>query len=578
MKKIFNIVLLGLVMVAASSCKKYLDVNDNPNSPTSSSPDLVLPQALVATASTALTFNNYGAWVAGYQANASGYGAYGGGVLTYAYTTTDNNGLFTGPYSNIKDYNYVLVNTAPTGDQMYFNAVARTMIAFQFARMVDQYGDLPYFDSFKGATNLTPKYDKAEDIYKDLVKQLNTAIATFKATPTGTTQAIDKTTTGKIDVMFNGNITRWAQFANTLKLRLLVRSAKVPSMATFVAAEKASLPTSNAGYLEDDAIVNPDYVAVAGKVNPMFASYAYTLTSTGADLTRIPTRWALSFYDGGKLVDRHRGAAIYRSFAAGSTKKNQLGNQTGTYDVGIDGSAWFSQQGVDYAAGNTATGSNATSIGIIKGATAGQVIMLAAESYFLQAEAGLSDVNIVTTGTVQSNFEKGISASYTYLYKTPANAVTTQKDPVLYTVTPTPGTIADANPTTGVIPANIPAQYSVTKSLQDYKADNAASFLVNINLAASDEERREAIINQKYIAMNLITSDESWNEYRRTGYPKVTGTTATTTFASTQSSITARPDKLPVRVLYPDEEYKLNPLNVPQNVSTTTSRIFWDLN
>ena len=358
MKKTFNILLMGLVLFTITSCKKYLDVNENPNSPTESTPDLVLPQALVTTANTALTFNNYGAWVAGYQANASGYGAYGGGVLTYQYTTTDNNGLFTGPYSNIKDYNYVLTNTSPTGDQKYFNAAARLMIAYQFQKMVDQYGDIPYFDTFKGAANLTPKYDKGEDIYKDLVAQVNTAIASFSSAATPTTQSLGKTSTGVVDPMFGGDISRWIQFANTIKLRMLVRIAKVGSLSSFVAAQKASLPTSNAGYITDDVLVNPEYTNVAGKVSPMFASYGWTTTGGSADLTRIPTRYVVAFYDGGKLTDRHRGAAIYRGFYPDSSefkadptkpivainnKRHQLGIITGTYDAGIAGSPWFSQ-------------------------------------------------------------------------------------------------------------------------------------------------------------------------------------------------------------------------------------------
>ncbi len=561
MKKIFNIFLAGCLLISVSSCEKYLDVNTNPNSPTESTPDLVLPQALVTTAGNSITYNAYGNWVGGFQANASGYGGFGS-VINYNYTTTDNNGLFTGPYSNIKDYNYVLQKTAPTGDLMYFNAVARTMIAFQFARMVDQYGDIPYFDTFKGAENLTPKYDKAEDIYKALVAELNTAIASFKATPPASVQKIDRTSTGKIDVLFGGDVVKWAAFANTLKLRMLVRIAKVPSMTAFVATQKASLPTTPAGYLAEDAIVNPDYTNVAGKVSPMFANYAWSTTSASANLTIIPTTWILSFYNGTKLTDPHRGTAIFRSFTGGATKKNQLGNTTGTYDVGIAGSPWFSAQGIDYAAGNTNTGATATSIGIIKGATAGQVIMLLSESLFLQAEASLADVAIVTTAPTATNFENGILASYNYSYKTPSNAVSTLNDPVLYTTSTTP-TVAQP--------------YSAAKSLADYKAANAGTYLVNIALATTDEQRREAIITQKYIALNFITSDEAWNEYRRTGYPAITGNTATTTFAATQSIITNRADKLPTRVLYPDEEYKLNPANVPTGITTTT-RIFWDLN
>jgi hypothetical protein len=40
MKKIVY-VIAGAAIVFASSCKKYLDINENPNSPTASTADLV---------------------------------------------------------------------------------------------------------------------------------------------------------------------------------------------------------------------------------------------------------------------------------------------------------------------------------------------------------------------------------------------------------------------------------------------------------------------------------------------------------------------------------------------------------
>ena len=58
MRKIITGIVIGMVVVS-TSCKKYLDINANPNSATSATPELILPQALVNTASAISGYNNY---------------------------------------------------------------------------------------------------------------------------------------------------------------------------------------------------------------------------------------------------------------------------------------------------------------------------------------------------------------------------------------------------------------------------------------------------------------------------------------------------------------------------------------
>ncbi len=109
-----------------------------------------------------------------------------------------------------------------------------------------------------------------------------------------------------------------------------------------------------------------------------------------------------------------------------------------------------------------------------------------------------------------------------------------------------------------------------------YLADNAGSYLVNFPLATTPAQQTEAIITQKYIALNFINSQEAWNEYRRTKYPTISNLTSdpTKSFASTLSQ-SSRPDHLPTRILYPASEYSYNAANVPTGVSPYTSLIFW---
>ena len=96
MKNITAIILSG-VMLIATSCNKYLDINTDPNNATSASAELILPQALNYTAGMISSFNNYGVQVGGYGANAGGYGGFGTSI-TYNFTTSEYSGLFSSSY------------------------------------------------------------------------------------------------------------------------------------------------------------------------------------------------------------------------------------------------------------------------------------------------------------------------------------------------------------------------------------------------------------------------------------------------------------------------------------------------
>jgi hypothetical protein len=529
MKKIFNYILLGAVFIGATSCEKYLDINENPNSFTSATPDLVLPQAIVGSAAITNTFNIGLADVGGQRANGGGFGGFGD-VVTYQWTQNNAtySGLWTSTYDNVNDYQYVIRETSADPKLAYSTSIARIMKSMAFARLVDQFNDVPYTEALKGNGNLTPKFDKAEDVYKDLVKQLDTAmidITAAEANPEA--NKIKKSA----DPLFEGNMTKWKKYANTLKLRLLIKMAGVPALQAVTTPAFASFNTG-IGFLTEDAIVNPGYVKT-DRPNPTYNSLAYTTAAAVSQTSRIPTRWMYSFYNGGKLVDPARGKAVYRGFP--SPIINQLGDEsTAVLKAPADGTSWSVLSDKD--------ANNA--IGITKGAAMGQVVMTAAESYFLQAEAYERGY---LAGNAAAAFDSGITASFSYLYKDVTNKVSTGMN--------------------------------VETDVATYKAANGLSYLVNYNLGTSSAQKIEAIITQKYIAFNMIHNDEAFNEFRRTGFPTIVNGSlvATATFASRQSTST-RADKLPSRILYPQNEFNLNPTNVPTGVDQFTSRIFWDLN
>lgn len=524
MKRIYFMICAGMFLIGASSCKKYLDVNTNPNSPTSSTPDLVLPQALVYTAAQMNSFNNYGAQVSGAMVNAGGYGGFGV-VWTYQYGPGDNGGLWNTSYDIANDFQYVINSTAGNDTYVKYNAVARIMRSFIFQWIVDQYSDVPYSEALQGSAVVTPKYQPGKDIYPMLANQLDSAIAMINANPL----ALDLT--ASTDPLFAGNMTKWKQFANTIKLRLIVRGTPA---ATF-----ANTTFSADGFLTADAVVNPKYERSSGRQNPAWNNWVTTYTNSAATRSYIPSKFMHGFYDGNKLKDDARGRAIYLDYP--NTAVNQLGVETATLvpKAPAATNAWYSGTTASLPAA-AGLGNN---IGIMKGPDMGEPLMLAAESYFLQAEAAVR--GILTSVTAKTAFNNGITASFTYLYKLPNGSVK--------------------------------SGYSASDSAAAYIANNSSSPLVNFDQASTNEQKIEAIITQKYIANNFINSIENWNEYRRTGYPR-SGNPLTSpyeSFASTQSASTSRPDRLPTRLQYPSSEFSYNPDNVPSGINVLTSLIFW---
>lgn len=520
MKKIQLYLFMGLLsMLSFTSCKKYLDVNKNPNDPISATPELMLPQSIVRTASLMVGLNDYGARLMGYEANAGGVSGWGS-FVSYNYSTGDFATLFYNGFKANEDLQEVISLSNKDTLHSNFIAAAQILQAFNFQSLVDVYNDIPYTDALKGKAVLQPKYDKAEDIYKALADSLDVAMALLSA---NTTSSAFKAS----DPLFKGDLSQWIRFANTIKLRLILRAnGKVQfSNTTF----------NSAGFLTDDAIVNPGYTKIDGKQNPSWSTWAYDAAGTAptAASQRIPTPFILAFYDGTKILDNGRVNLVFNKGL--SVPTNQLGYQGDDAKKGPTPSAWF--VGTD--------AKNYGNIGILKGPDMGQPIMLAAESYFLQAQANLKGI-IGSAADAKENFKLGVFNSFNYLEKDNTGAIHSGKDPH--------------------------ADYDA------YVAANTSNYLVNIDAATSNDEILEAIVTQEYIAYNMIMGHQSWFEYLRTGYPKISGANNIANKKNTFVSITSEssaPDRLPTRILYPANEYSYNQKSVPTGINAFSSKIFW---
>ena len=118
------------------------------------------------------------------------------------------------------------------------NAIARIWKAWTIHRATDYYGPFPY--TYIGVDSTVIPYDKQEDIYHDLFKELKEATDDLEAN-------IDQPSYGEADVIFNGDNMKWLKFGNTLRLRLAIRISGVePDKAKEVAEDAV-----NSGVMTD---------------------------------------------------------------------------------------------------------------------------------------------------------------------------------------------------------------------------------------------------------------------------------------------------------------------------------------
>ncbi|GHB72386.1 SusD/RagB family nutrient-binding outer membrane lipoprotein [Persicitalea jodogahamensis] len=206
---------LGL-LVSLGSCSLFdLDVNTDPNNPTSADYALLLPSAQLGAVGYFEALNN----------NTHGFMGWLASGDTYDLTFTSYNGTWNSFYSGpMKDLEEMIVS-AERDQVTNYLGVAQVMKAYFFGNFVDMFGDVPYSEAFAGgyeASIINPKFDDDQAIYTDLIKLCDNAVVNL-AKPTSVSL--------NGDLFYAGNVTRWRKLAKTVKLRLLINSRLVDPAA-----------------------------------------------------------------------------------------------------------------------------------------------------------------------------------------------------------------------------------------------------------------------------------------------------------------------------------------------------------
>lgn len=284
----------GLLVVLAavsfmSGCKKgWLDINDNPNNPTDNNitPELIFNAAAVGTAARQASGNwrFLNSWV-GYF-SASGDFAIVQDETTYNVDFTFGDPIWQNHYNVLFDLYQVKTKALEGGDSVLAGA-SMILSAKLWQELVDIYGNIPYSEAFAHLETRTPAYDAAKAVYDDLQIQLDIA----KRYMGGTAKLNYNQFIGAVVKIGNETLgsgseaakqANWIKFANTLKLRLLIRQSETAGFNPAAEIAKMTvLGTLNILREGQTVSVQPGFVNEANKQSPYYANYGFT--PTGAD-------------------------------------------------------------------------------------------------------------------------------------------------------------------------------------------------------------------------------------------------------------------------------------------------------
>lgn len=254
--KYITIITMACALFFASCSDEYMEnMNTNPSKAATIDPNAQLTTAQLQTygdLSMMEIYRNYhyaftqqlmGCW------NTTNYGGR---------HTLDNNEMsriwtsfYTQSLKNISDAQY---RTAEDAEKVNINSVLRIYRVYLMSIITDTYGDAPFSEAGLGFLEgkFNPKYDKQEDIYNAFFLELEDAVN--KIDPTK-----DKVTG---DLIYAGDVTKWQQLANSLRLRFAMRISNVNPTKAQTEFENAL--AANGGVITDassDALIK--YMTIA---------------------------------------------------------------------------------------------------------------------------------------------------------------------------------------------------------------------------------------------------------------------------------------------------------------------------
>ena len=325
------------------------------------------------------------------------------------------------------------------------HAMAEVVWVLTFMKATDYWGPIPYFQA--GSVEPSVPYDPQDKIYADFFSRLDQAIAIL--TPLAGSNAY-----GSYDLIYQGDVTHWIKFANSLRLRLALRVSKVDPATAQSEAEKsvaAGVMTTSPG---DDAFIERS--STGGDINGLSTMSDWNEFRMSATMASVLKGYKDPRISQFFLPTANSKDPTFGTFANYQGLRNGLSvaQQTLTQNL----AAANSHQGQRWSSTNVLVGG--TVVGEASYTSTPQNVMETAECYFLRAEGALYGWNM---GDQAKNlYEAGITNSMAQWGIT-GTAVTNY---IASTATPIPsGAYAGPNGQDTAV-SNVPIAWSASPAMQ----------------------------------------------------------------------------------------------------------------
>src|SRR5258706_88437 len=269
MKKKLILIITCCVLVM-DSCNDLSNNLQNPNSPTPSQGnlDLVLNAA-------ELSFKDFYWDVSDIGSALTRMEVMFGPLYSNAFPATSFDGIWGDAYQGVLVNAKTVIDLGSTQKLYMHVGIARTLQAYTLMTLVDMFGDVPYSQAFGGNANTTPAVDNAKDVYTAALASLDSAILNFTKIEA---RKPDN------DIYYAGSKANWLALANTLRLKYYMNTAM--ENATAQAAAVTAIQTILAGDVIDAADGSEDFQFNYGTTQPVPNSrhpkYNNDYTTTGS--------------------------------------------------------------------------------------------------------------------------------------------------------------------------------------------------------------------------------------------------------------------------------------------------------
>ncbi len=438
-------------------------------------------------------------------------------------------------------------------DSLFLKGAALTMQAMWFGLQTSLWGDIPYSEANLGTAKLQPVFDNQRDVFVGILADLDRANSYLKQA-----SSVKSSVVSTADVLYKGDLLKWQKFANSLRLRYLMRlsekTAEMNAAGVDVAAEFAKMVADPAGYpiitatAENAAMNFPGTNTLdSWRMGPLLKPTPHEFHRIKAAATVVDflkqqqdprlTVWFRPVEV--QTLVRDKGAPIViEKDASGNVKRYMQ-----TYKQGIDTSLY---------------------VGL-------KIALADPDSYNDNLAAHRTEASAIDSDVYNSGAANPFVSYLGAIYRENTHPLVKS---IFISAAEVNFTLAEAA-VRGWIPGSPDAYYlaGIAASLEQYgiadgdarqydpvthqvKAFDRSGFLARLQTEFEQApQKTEQILQQKWVA--AFTTMEAWFDWRRTGFPDIGGNVISG----------AQGTKIPVRYVFGESEINYNTENLEAAVS-----------